>query len=241
MNRNKPNHHATGDTTPTAATPAGSDGDSTTTATRIATSVWRLADRDGDTTATRRDTRFASRLARRLALTYTRRGETIIDFDGDTALRDAAAATTRTYVALTRRHRIAELDRLLRPASLIVLHWPQNTDAVTTASISDLLLACQIITAATPSILAVHSPIENSDTSTSHNTQLGVLLNAASKARFTHEQRILALASTGDGDTYTYFPNDADADAALNAWRDATQPGVRVDILRFATSRRRHG
>jgi hypothetical protein len=241
MNAPNLNQSAIGDTSIIAATPAGVASDSITTVTRVATSVWRLDDRGGDTATTRPDTRFVSRLARRLVLTYTRRGEAIIDFDGDTAARRAAVATARTYVALTRRHRIAELDHLIRPASLTILRWPRPTVLATTASISDLLLACQLISATAPSLLAVVSIIEPGDISTSHSPDLGVLLAAATKARFTHEQRILALGvPAGDGDTYTYYPDDAGADAALHTWRDTTRPGVRVDILRRA-ARERHG
>jgi len=240
MNPSNPNQPATGITIPTTATPPRVAGETTTTATRVATSVWRLADRDGDTTATRHDTRFVSRLARRLVLTYTRRDETIIDFAGDTAVRDAAVATTRTYVALTRRHRIAELDHLIRPASLTILRWPRPNIAATPTAISDLLLACQLIAATAPSTLAVVSTIEAGDTSTSHNRHLGTLLDAAAKARFAHTQRILALASPGDGDTYTYYPNETDIDAALDAWRDTKRPGIRVDILGLAKRASRH-
>lgn len=229
MNPSNPKQPATGD--PTRVT-----GDSTTTATRVATSMWQLAARDDDTTTTPSDTRFVSRLARRLVLTYTRRGDAIIDFDGDTALRDAAMLTTRTYVALTRRDMVATIDRLIHNASLTILRWPRPGLATAPAEIADLLLACQYIAATTPSSLAVISTIQAYDTSTTHHPQLGVLLDAAAKARFCHEQRILALACHGDGDTYSYFPSDSDADAALNRWRDTSRPGTRVDVLRLATS-----
>jgi len=198
--------------------------------------MWRLATRDGDTATTRSDTRFVSRLARRLVLTYTRRGDAIIDFDGDTALRDAATATTRTYVALTRRDKIATINRLIRPASLTILRWPRDGLAATSAETADLLLACQFITATAPSTLAIISTIQADDTSTSHSPEVGALLDAAAKARFRHQQRILALPSDDDSDTYTYFPSDADTDAALNTWRDTTRPGVRIDVLRLTTS-----
>ncbi|HZM80515.1 MAG TPA: hypothetical protein VFC19_32665 [Candidatus Limnocylindrales bacterium] len=229
MNPNNLRQRATGDPTRVA-------GDTTTTATRVATSLWRLAVRDGDTAATPSDTRFVSRLARRLVLTYTRRGDAIIDFDGDTALRDAATATTRTYVALTHRNKIGTIDRLVRNAGLTTLRWPRPGLAATPAEIADLLLARQLISATTPSSLAVISTIQAHDTSTTHHPELGVLLDAAAKARFRHEQRVLAFASDGDSDTYSYFPSDDDADAALNTWRDTIRPGTRVDVLRLATS-----
>lgn len=229
MNASNSKQPATGD--PTLAA-----GDSITTAARVATSMWRLAARDDDTATTPSDTRFVSRLARRLVLTYTRRGDAIIDFDGDTALRDAATATTRTYVALTHRDKIGTIDPLIHNAGLTILRWPRPGPAATPAEIADLLLACQLITATTPSSLAVISTIGAHDTSTTHHPQLGVLLDAAAKVRFRHEQRILAFASDSDRDTYSYFPNDADADAALNLWRDTTRPGTRVDVLRLATS-----
>jgi hypothetical protein len=227
MNSSNPKQPANGDATRVA-------GASTTTATRVAASMWRLAARDDDTATTPSDTRFVSRLARRLVLTYTRHGDAIIDFDGDTTIRDAATATTRTYVALTRRHKIATIDRLIRNAGLTILGWPRPGLAAIPAEVADLLLACQLITATAPSSLAVISTIQAHDTSTTHHPELGALLDAAAKARFRHEQRILALASDGDSDTYSYFPHVADADAALNKWRDTTRPGTRIDVLRLA-------
>jgi len=229
MNPNTPRQPTTDDPTRVA-------GDTTTTPTRVATSLWRLAVRDGDTATTPDDTRFVSRLTRRLVLTHTRHGDAIIDLDGDTALRDAATTTTRTYVALTRPPKIATIDRLIRPATLTILRWPRPGRAATPAEVADLLLACQFITANASSSLAVISPIEAQDTSTTHNPQLGELLDAAAKARFRHEQRILALPSDGDSDSYSYFPNYADADAALKTRRDTNRLGTRVDVLRLVTS-----
>ena len=76
-------------------------GDSTTaTATRPATEPG-----DG----------FASRLARRLVLTYTRQGETVVDFDADRHLRDAATAASRSYLAITDPGELADLDTDHRP------------------------------------------------------------------------------------------------------------------------------
>ncbi|HZM80154.1 MAG TPA: hypothetical protein VFC19_30840 [Candidatus Limnocylindrales bacterium] len=94
---------------------------------------------DSSDTATRRDTQFVSRLARRLVLTHTRRDDANIGFDGDTAARVASVAMARANVALTRRRHIAELDRLIDRVSLTILCWLQSNVAIRPASIDDLI------------------------------------------------------------------------------------------------------
>jgi hypothetical protein len=229
------------DTDRLAATRARVTDDTATTPATAPVCVWRLADDSTLDAATYDDTKFVSRLARRLVLTYTRRRDAILDFDGDTALRDAATATTRTYVALTDRARITAIDNLTRPASLTVLHWPRPTSQATPAAINDLLLGLQFIVSATSSVLAVISTIAADHTSSSAAPQVAALLTAAPAAHFTHEQRILALGGDEDRDIYTFHPSDADADADLNRWRATRRLGARIDILRPATRTHRDG
>jgi hypothetical protein len=213
--------------------------DTLTTARDVPSAVWRLATRGADTATTRIGPEFRSRLMRQLVLNYTTAGDAIVDFDGDGNLRVAAIAAKRFYVALTSGRRVADLDLVTSSVNLAVLRWPRPTSPATPAAISDLLLGLQFIVTTTSSVLAVISTIGKDHTSTSADPQVTALLHAARAARFTHEQRILALGGDEDRDTYTYYPSDSDADADLNRWRATTRPGVRIDILRFAT-RTRH-
>src|SRR5258706_345448 len=74
--------------------PAATRDDSPRVAGDVPITVWRLDDRDGDQPATEPGAGFASRLARRLVLIYTRRGDTVVDFDHDTYLHGAASETS---------------------------------------------------------------------------------------------------------------------------------------------------
>jgi site-specific DNA recombinase len=88
--------------------------------------VWRLDDRDDDQLATEPGAGFASRLARRLVLTYTRHGETVIDLDGDIHLHRAATQTGRCYLAVTEPAAMPEPDQTRPPVSLVTLRWPRT-------------------------------------------------------------------------------------------------------------------
>jgi hypothetical protein len=214
----------------TAALVAADVGDTTATTPAVPIAVWRLDVRDCDTPATQPGPGFLSRLARRLVLYYTRHGDTVVDFDGDIKLRQAAAATGRSYVALTSGRRVAELDLLTSPVSLAILRWPRPT-SVGRASIGDLLLACQYITNADTCLLAVLTEFEHGQPSTSNNADLDELLTAASSAGMTHAESILAVSNPGGGDQYTYYSAAADIDAEMASWRDKANDSIRIDIL----------
>lgn len=70
---------------------------------------------------------FTWRRARRVVFVYTRPDETIIDFEADLQLRDAAASAGRGNLAITEPAEIADLDRLDRAPSLVVMRWRPAT------------------------------------------------------------------------------------------------------------------
>jgi len=68
----------------------------------------------------------SSGLARRLVLTYTRHGDTVVDFDDDVHLHRAAAAAGRRYLTLAAPEGLSDLDRVGQPIGLVTLPWPRQ-------------------------------------------------------------------------------------------------------------------
>jgi hypothetical protein len=167
---------------------------------------------------------FDTRLARRLVLTYTRRGEFVIDFDADTVIGDVALATARRYVALTHRADIADLDRVTAPGGLILLRWPRDTGDTAPASLGDLLLACRLIAATAPTTLAVISQIVA-------GPPLAALLGAAAATRFAHDLCIYVTARPTGGDRFIYYASAAEVEDVVCARQASARPGYQVDIL----------
>jgi hypothetical protein len=89
--------------------------------------VWRLDDHDDGQPATEPGSGFASRLARRLILTYTSLGETVADLDSDPHVHGAASTTGRSYLAITEPPGLSSPDQPRPPASLVTLRWPRPT------------------------------------------------------------------------------------------------------------------
>ena len=204
--------------------------------------VWRLDDREGDETATDPGDGFASRLARRLVLTYTRQGETVVDFDADRHLRDAAMAASRSYLAIARPGELADLDTITDPVSLVIVRWPRQTTSRTAASVTDLFTACRLMMSAETCAIAAVSSTEPGQPGTVYVEHLAELLPAARAVGLVHVLQIVAVSGAGDGDQFLYYATRAEADAA---WRDGQAvpdgPAHHIDLLVFATNQRSHG
>ncbi|MET8204185.1 hypothetical protein [Micromonospora taraxaci] len=82
-------------------------------------SVWRSGAL-GETSAST----FHRRLARRIIAVYSRRGATVVDFDGDPTVRDESIAAGRTYRPVTHAADLASLDTV-EQVDLVVLRWPR--------------------------------------------------------------------------------------------------------------------
>ncbi|GAA3783201.1 hypothetical protein GCM10022225_84340 [Plantactinospora mayteni] len=176
--------------------------------------VWRLDDRDDDASTTDPNARLASRLAQRLILVYTRRGDAVIDFDSDTHLQTASANTFRSYLPITEPGDVADLNSLAEPVSLVVLRWPpQHTDR-TRASIADLFGACRLIMTADTCAIAAISSAAPDQPGTTYAEHLNELLPAARAAGLTHVLQIVAVTGPGNGDQFVYYATRAEAEAA---------------------------
>ena len=111
--------------------------------------VWRLDDRDcgraDDESETHAGAGFEWRLARRLILVYTDHGDTLVDFDNDPYVRDAAHRTGRVHVPITAAADVADLDALSGPVTLAVVRWPRPEHSVGAAAVGDLFKACRLM------------------------------------------------------------------------------------------------
>lgn len=197
--------------------------------------VWRLDDRD-DTGPGAPGGRLASRLAQRLVLVYTRRGDAVVDFDSDPKLKHASAHTFRSYLSITDPSAVADLDTLTEPVSLVVLRWPPRHTTRTPASITDLFAACRLImTADTCAIVAVSSAAPGQP-GTTYAEHLDELLPAARAAGLTHVLQIVAVTAPGDGDgdEFLYYATRSEAEAARQDWPAGDNgPSYSVDLLVF--------
>ncbi|MEU5965850.1 hypothetical protein ABZ777_31975 [Micromonospora parva] len=64
-------------------------------------------------------------MTRRIIAVYSRRGTTVVDFDGDPNVRDESIAAGRAYRPVTHAADLAGLDTL-EQADLVVLRWPRS-------------------------------------------------------------------------------------------------------------------
>lgn len=203
--------------------------------------VWRLDDRGGDQTVTDPGDGFASRLARRLILTYSRPGETVVDFGADWRLRDAATAASRSYLAIARPGELADLDTVTDPVSLVIVRWPRQSPSRTEASVVDLFTACRLMMSANSCAIAAVSSAQPGQPGAAYAEHLAELLPAARAAGLIHVLQIVAVSGAGDGDQFLYYATRAEADAARRIGRAVPDgPTYHIDLLVFTTSRRRH-
>ena len=212
----------------------GAPADFTEPGAVVPITVWRLDDRDGDETATDPGDGFASRLARRLVLTYTRHGETVVDFDADRHLRDATTAASRSYLAITRPGELADLDTITEPVSLVIVRWPRQAPSRTAASVADLFTACRLMMGADTCAIAAVSSADPGRPGTTYTQHLAELLPAAQAAGLTHVLQIVAVSAPGCGDQFLYYATRADADAARRDGQARPDgPGYHIDLLVF--------
>ncbi|WP_444951051.1 hypothetical protein [Micromonospora ureilytica] len=85
--------------------------------------IWISVWRSGAPSETSAST-FRRLLARRIIAVYSRRGATVVDFDGDPTVRDESIAAGRTYRPITHAADLAGLDTV-EQVDLVVLRWPR--------------------------------------------------------------------------------------------------------------------
>lgn len=222
--------------------PLAAPDDLTEPGALVPITVWRLDGRCGEQSATHPGVGFASRLARRLVLTYTRQGETVVDFDADQQLREAASATCRSYRAVTRAGDLADLDTFTSPVGLVMVRWPRPAPTRTMASVWDLFTACRLMMSADACVIAAVSSAEPGQPGTVFAEHLARLLPVAQAAGLRHVLRIVAVHGPGPGDEFCFYATRAEADAARTGDRSiAGGPVYHIDLLVFTVGEPRHG
>jgi hypothetical protein len=200
--------------------PAATRDDSPCVVGAVPIAVWRLDDRDDHQPATEPGAGFASRLARRLVLIYTSHGDTIVDFDDDLHLHRAATATGRAYLAITAPGRLAELDQIGQPVSLVTLRWPRSAQPNHPNHVADLFTACRLMMSGDACVIADHEQ---------------ALRAAADGAGFTHVLQIVAVSAPGEGDQFLYYATVTEAIHAANEAAATTGGQVlHIDLMVFA-------
>ncbi|MEV1321235.1 hypothetical protein AB0J14_34755 [Micromonospora arborensis] len=172
--------------------------------------VWRLDDHDDTDPSAAPGSRLASRLAQRLVLVYTRRGDTIVDFDSDPTLEHASVRTSRSYLSITDPTTVADLDALLGPVSLVVLRWPPRHTRTPTA-ITDLFTACRLIMTTDACAIAAVSSAAPGQPGTTYAEHLDELLPAARAVGLNHVRHIVVVRGTDTGDEFLYYASEAEA------------------------------
>jgi hypothetical protein len=220
---------------------AATRADSPRVAGDVPITVWRLDDRDDNQPATEPGAGFASRLARRLVLIYTRHGDTVVDFDHDAYLHSAATATGREYLAITEPARLAELDQISQPVSLVTLHWPRTAQPSQVDRVADLFTACRLMMSGDACVIAAvrpGSPAEPGATFADHER---ALRSAAEGAGFAHVLQIVAVSAPGEGDQVLYYATEAEAThVASQAASTPDRQVLHIDLLVFTAKASRH-
>jgi hypothetical protein len=215
--------------------PAAPRDDSPRVVGVVPIAVWRLDDREDDQPATEPGGGFASRLARRLVLVYTSHGDTVVDFDEDSNLHRAATATGRSYLAITAPGRLADLDQIGQPVSLVTLRWPRNPPPSHADRDADLFTVCRLMMSADANVVAAVRPSIPAMPGITFADHEHALRSAAERAGFRHVLQIVAVSAPGEGDQFLYYATEAEATHA--AGRAASTTGCQVlhiDLLVFA-------
>ncbi len=221
--------------------PAATRDDSPRVAGDVPITVWRLDDRDDDQPATQPGAGFASRLARRLVLVYTRRGDTVVDFDHDTYLHGAATETGRAYLAITEPARLAELDQISQPVSLVTLHWPRTARPSHVDRVADLFTACRLMMSGDACVIAAVRPGNHTEPGATFADHERTLRSAADGAGFTHVLQIVAVSAPGEGDQFLYYATEAEAThAASQAASTPDRQVLHIDLMVFTAKAGRH-
>jgi hypothetical protein len=182
-------------------------------------SIWRAVGTDGDNEET-----IHQRLARRVVVTYSRRDAAVVDFDGDPAIREAAAATGRLYLPVTQPADLADIDAV--QVDLVVLRWPRPHPAV--EAVADLFRAFRLVVTPDGFAVLIVDPTQDGG---SYPEQSRQLIPEARSGGMRYLQRIIVItvptAVTG---------SDATPEDDTTSRDTATGRPVRVDVLVFVVA-----
>jgi hypothetical protein len=214
------------------------------------TAIWWLGDgdhsirpggggvADAPVTATPPASRFLSRLSQRLVLTYTSRGDVVVDFHGDAYLRQATEQTGRAYVLVADRAAVADLDRRATPTSLIVIGRPSPAAGLTATTLDDLFLACRLMMTADVATLAVIGPADPDQRARLRRTER--LRAAATPGGLHAAGGVIAVHQPGSADRFLFYADDEVAAGALSAGAPTVHPVMRIDLFTTAADDKRH-
>ncbi len=205
-------------------------GDAPRVAGPVPITVWRLDDHDDGQPPTQPGAGFASRPARRLILTYTSHGDTVVDFDHDPHLHGAATGTGRGYLAITDPDRPPGPDQIRTPVSLASLRWPRQADPSTAARVAALLTACRPIMSEDASVIAAVRPGHPPGPGPSFADHEHALRTAAEAAGLAHLLQIVAVSAPGEGDQFLYYATETEA---VSAAEHAPGQAMHIDLLVF--------
>jgi len=210
--------------------PGPAPGDATdVAATLVPVAVWRLDDRDDDQATTEPGAGFAARLARRLILVYTRRGDAVVAFDDDPHLHNAAEVAGRSYLAITDTADLADLDEIDQPVTLVMWRWPRDATLAAAGAVADLFTACRLMASRSACVIAAVRPDPPTDTLAGHQR---MLRTAARAAGFAHVLHIAALSVPGEGDQFIYHATEPET-TQVSGQIDALGPTLHIDLLLF--------
>jgi len=215
--------------------PAATRYDAPWIAAAVPIAVWRLDDHNDRRLAAEPGAEFGSRLARRLVLTYTRHGDTVVAFDDDAELHQAAAAAGRRYLTLAAPESLSDLDRVRQPVGLVTLRWPRQADPTLPGQVADLLAACRPLLGGDACVVAVVRPTDADKPDGTFADHERTVRLAAEAAGLRHVQQIAVVSSARVGDRLV--DDEAPADEVAGAADRTTQPAAHrvahIDLLVF--------
>jgi hypothetical protein len=176
---------------------------------RAAVIVWRVTadpvdEPDMPAPADAGDSPLTPRLARHLVAIYSDVHGTIIDFDADTHLRQAAEASGRAYVSLRQAATADPGDSAHGPATLIMMRWPRPTTPGAEPDANGLFKRCQQYLALDGSTIVIITTGTPAQDASSYSDHERVLLAAARGAGLHHLHDIVPVDADDGRDAFTY-------------------------------------
>jgi hypothetical protein len=176
---------------------------------RAAVIVWRVTadpvdEADMPAPADAGDSPLTPRLARHLVAIYSDVHGTVIDFDADTHLRQAAEASGRAYVSLRQAATAGPGAEAHGPATLIMMRWPRPTTPGAEPDANGLFKRCQQHLAhdgSTIVIVTTGTPAQDAGRYSDHER---VLLAAAHAAALQHLHDIVPVDADDGRDAFIY-------------------------------------
>ncbi|MDT5043578.1 MAG: hypothetical protein QOE51_4563 [Actinoplanes sp.] len=207
--------------------------------------VWRVtadAIHDGSGTPSVPDAAgspLTPRLARHLVAIYSDVHGTVIDFDADPRLQQAAESSGRSYRAigdLVDAHAEADLGE---PAALIVMRWPRPATPTPGSDVNGLLSRCQRHLADDGSTIIVVTAALKGARDASYGDHERILLPAAEAAGLAHLHDIVPLDAEDGRDSFIYTTGHRGAMSTVGEDVDAVRQIAVTTLVIFGHPGRR--